>query len=117
MQKFKYRPRLNNGDLRHRITFYKPAGQIGEDGWSSTEPTKYETVWGKVQTQRGIRVFNSDATQWQDKTVVTIRYRDDIVEGMLLKINDKDKFYEMISPPINDDELNETLTLIVREKL
>ncbi|HLV41991.1 MAG TPA: phage head closure protein [Brumimicrobium sp.] len=116
MQKFKYRPRLNNGDLRHRITFYKPSGEIGEDGWPSTEPIEYDTVWGKVQTQRGTRIFNSDATQWQDKIVVTIRYRDDIVDGMLLSI-DGGKLHEMISPPINDDGLNETLTLIVREKL
>ncbi|BDH62311.1 hypothetical protein MTP04_24410 [Lysinibacillus sp. PLM2] len=114
MQPFKYKPKINSGDLRHRITFYKPAGEI-VDGWPSTEPSEYVTVWGKIQTQYGSRIFNSDSTHLQDKKVVTIRYRDDIVDGMLVSI--KGKMHEMASPPMNDNERNETITLIVKEVL
>lgn len=109
-----YQYNNNPAKLNKRITFYKPPGEI-VNGWPTTDWTEYVTVWAEVKTQKGYRVFNSDATQWQDKKVVGIRYRDDIQEGMRVKINGI--MHEMESPPINDDERNQWLTIIVKEVL
>ncbi|WP_428909472.1 phage head closure protein [Niallia sp. Krafla_26] len=100
--------------MNKRITFYKPPGEI-VNGWPLIEWTEHVTVWGEVKTQKGYRMFNSDATQWQGKKIVGIRYRNDIQAGMRLSINGV--MYEMDSPPINDDERNQWLTLIVMEVL
>lgn len=105
---------MNPANLRNRVTFYHPPGEV-VGGWPSQEWTEYVTVWGAIETQRGYRIFKADATQWQDKKVVTIRYRNDIHEGMRLKINGV--MHELESPPINEDERNRWLTLIVREVL
>lgn len=104
----------NPAKLNKRITFFIPPGEI-IDGWPSQEWIEHVTVWAEVKTQKGYRVFNSDATQWQDKKVVGIRYRSDIHAGMRVKINGK--MHDMESPPINDDERNQWLTLIVKEVL
>lgn len=109
-----YRHNNNPANLNKRVTFYNPPGTIGEDGWPSTDWTPYKTVWAEVKTQKGYRVFNSDATQWQDKKVIGIRYRADITREMRIKINDK--FHE-IESLTNDDERNQWLTIIVKEVL
>lgn len=109
-----FRHNNNPARMNHRVTFYNPPGQI-VDGWPTQEWTPYVTVWAEVKTQKGYRVFNSDATQWQDKKVIGIRYRKDIHAGMRVEINGK--MHEMESPPINEDERNQWLTLIVREVL
>lgn len=109
-----YQHNNNAARMNKRITFYNPPGQI-VGGWPSTDWTEHVTVWAEVKTQKGYRVFNSDATQWQEKKVIGIRYRDDIHAEMRVEINGV--MHEMDSPPINDDERNQWLTLIVKEVL
>jgi SPP1 family predicted phage head-tail adaptor len=110
-----YQYNNNPAKLDKRITFFSPPGTIGADGWPSKGWTKHATVWAGVKTQKGYRIFNSDATQYQDKKIIGMRYRGDIHSGMRVEINKK--MHEMESPPINDDEQNQWLTLIVKEVL
>lgn len=110
-----YQHNNNAARLNKRVTFLKPPGSIGEDGWASTDWTDYVTVWAEIKTNTGARLFNSDATQWQDKKVLGIRYRTDITAKMRVRINGK--IHEMDSPPVNDDERNQWLTIIVKEVL
>lgn len=107
-----YQHNNNAARLNKRVTFYSPPGGIGPDGWPLDEWTFYKTVWAEIKTQKGYKVFNSDATQWQGKRVVGIRYRNDIHEEMRIEI--ADKLYE-IESLVNDDERNQWLTIIVRE--
>lgn len=99
--------------MNKRVIFFNPPGEI-INGWPSTEWEKYETVWAEVKTQKGYRMFNSDATQWQGKMILGIRYRKDIREEMRIKV--ADKLYE-IESLTNDDERNQWLTIIVKEVL
>lgn len=110
-----YQHNNNAARMNKRVTFYNPPGAIGSDGWPSTDWAEHETVWAEVKTEKGYRLFNSDATQWQGKKVVGMRYRGDIHAGMRVKINGK--MHEMESPPINEDERNQWLTLVVKEVL
>ncbi|QOY37046.1 phage head closure protein [Anaerobacillus isosaccharinicus] len=109
-----YQHNNNPAKLNKRITFFSPPGTI-VNGWPSTDWTKVVTVWAEIKTQKGYRVFNSDATQFQDKKIIGMRYRNDIDSNMRVEISEK--MHEMDSPPINDDERNQWLTLIVKEVL
>lgn len=100
--------------MNKRVTFLNPPGVIGKDGWPSTDWTDFVTVWAEVKTNTGARLFNSDATQWQDKKVIGIRYRDDIKAEMRVKINGKTHEIDSLT---NDDERNQWLTIIVKEVL
>ncbi|MEG0450125.1 MAG: phage head closure protein [Lysinibacillus sp.] len=113
MQQIKYKQPINTGDLRNKVTFHKPPGEI-INGWPSTDWTKFTTVWAKIQTQYGARLFNVDATQWQDKKIITVRYREDLEPTMRVEI--KGTMHE-IESLTNDDERNQWLTVIVKEVL
>lgn len=107
-----YQHNNNAARLNKRVAFYNPPGMTGEDGWPSTEWAFYKKLWAEIKTQKGYKVFNSDATQWKGKRVVGIRYRNDIREEMRVEI--AGKLYE-IESLVNDDELNQWLTIIVTE--
>ncbi|MFD2446385.1 phage head closure protein [Bacillus sp. CGMCC 1.16607] len=108
-----YQHNNNPARLNKRVTFYIPPGTI-TNGWPVQDWTPCKKLWAEVKTQKGYRVFNSDATKWQGKRVVGIRYRNDIHEKMRLEI--AGKFYE-IESLTNDDERNQWLTIIVKEVL
>ncbi|MGE7020416.1 phage head closure protein [Solibacillus cecembensis] len=119
-----YQHNNNSGRMNKRVTFFNPPGEI-INGWPSKDWTPYKRVWAEVKTQKGYRVFNSDATQWHGKKILGIRYREDVHAGMRINIGGKmvegelvgGTMYEMDSPPINDDELNQWLTIILKEVL
>lgn len=108
-----YQHNNNAGRLNKRVTFYNPPGEI-VDGWPSLEWTKAITVWAEIKTNKGTRLFNSDATQWQDKKIVGIRFRKGINRQMRLEI--AGKMYE-IESLTNDDERDQWYTIIVKEVL
>ncbi len=108
-----YQYNNNAARLNKRVTFYNPPGQI-ENGWPSQDWTLYKKLWAEVKSQKGYKVFNSDATQWKGKRIVGIRYRNDIHEEMRVEI--AGKLYE-IESLVNDDERNQWLTIIVTEVL
>lgn len=107
-----YQHNNNPGRLNKRITFLTPPGT--ENGWPSQEWKPYETVWAEIKTQKGNRIFNSDATQWQGRKVLGIRYRSDIMPNMRILIGET--VYE-IESLTNDDERNQWLTIIAKEVL
>lgn len=108
-----YRYGNNPAELKHRITFLNPPGEI-VNGWPSQEWTEHGRAWAAVETQKGYRVFKSDATQWQDKKVIGMRYRSDIREEMRVVINGITHDIESL---VNDNERNQWLTIIVKEVL
>lgn len=108
-----YQYNNNAARLNKRVTFFNPPGQI-VNGWPSQDWTSYKKLWAEVKSQKGYKVFNSDATQWQGKRIVGIRYRNDIHEEMRVEI--AGKLYE-IESLVNDDERNQWLTIIVTEVL
>ncbi len=107
-----YRNNNNAGRMNKRATFLSPPGTI-TNGWPSEEWTKHVTVWAELKTAKGYRLFSSDATQWQGKCVIGIRYRKDITENMRVEV--AGKTYEMDSPPVNDNGDNQWLTIFLKE--
>jgi len=109
-----YRNNNNAGRMNKRVTFLNPPGTL-TNGWSSTDWTKYKTLWAELKTAKGYKLFSSDATQWQGKCVIGIRYRNDIHEKMRVRM--AGKTYEMDAPPVNDNGDNQWLTIFLREVL
>lgn len=109
-----YQHNNNPAKLNKRLQFQTPPGTIGKDGYPSTEWTDFKKVWGEVKTQRGYKVFSSDASQWQGKSIFGIRYREDLSEEMRIVL--KGKTYE-IESIVNDDERDQWLTIIAKEVL
>lgn len=119
-----FRYNNNPANLNKRVIFLKPPGEIGEDGWPSSEWTPYKQVWAEVQTQKGYRMFNSDATQWQSKVIIGIRYREDITEEMRVNIGGKIDNGEVIGGQTyeiesltNEDLHNQWLSIVAKEVL
>lgn len=107
-----YQYNNNPGRMNKRVTFLNPPGTTA-NGWPSKDWTKHVTVWAELKTAKGYKLFSSDATQWQGKCVIGIRYRNDIHEKMRVRI--ADKTYEMDSPPVNDNGNNQWLTIFLKE--
>ncbi|MFJ7951529.1 phage head closure protein [Lysinibacillus sp. NPDC096418] len=107
-----YQHNNNAARLNKRVAFYNPPGTTGEDGWPSTEWVPFKKLWAEIKTQKGYKSFNSDATQWQGKRIVGIRYRNDIHTAMRLEI--AGVMYE-IESLVNDDERNQWITIIAKE--
>ena len=108
-----YQHNNNPSRMNKRVTFFNPPVEI-VNGWPSAEWEEHAKVWAEVKTQKGFRMFNSDATQWQGKMILGIRYRNDIHEKMRIKVGNK--LYE-IESLTDDDERNQFYTIVANEVL
>lgn len=111
MQPFKYTPNINSGRLRHQITIQKPTiekdelGQEKETVWSD-----HIKVWSDIKTLQGREYIAAAAVKAERTTRFIVRYTPEIDETM--RIIYKGKVYTIVEPPINDNELEKTLTII-----
>lgn len=115
MQPFKYNPYYNSGSFRHRITFLKleslkdELGQeIGKD-W-----IEYKKAWAMIKTLKGSEYVNAGSERATITSRFVIHYTEGITAEMRIKYNNR--IFDIIEPPINDDEADKTLTILVKEK-
>jgi SPP1 family predicted phage head-tail adaptor len=113
MQPFKYNPNFNSGQFRHRITFQKYIETEDVLGQKEESWEDVTSVWSKIKTIKGKEYFQAGAAQTEIITRFIIRYREGISGSMRIKY--EDRLFDIVDPPINDDELNKTLTIIARE--
>lgn len=100
---------INPGQFRHRINIQKPV--ITKDSLGQEEITWQDAkmVWAIIKTVQGREYFAAASTQNEKTTRFIVRYTTGIDESM--RIVHKEKVYE-IESVINDDEMNQTLTII-----
>ena len=103
----------NPANLKHRITFLNPPGQI-IGGWPSKKWTEHVTVWAEIKTLKGNRLFDAATVQMQDTKMFGIRFRKDVND--MMRIRHKEKDYDIMSMT-NDDENNQWYTILVQEVL
>lgn len=113
MQPFKYNPNFNSGQFRHRIAIQhmtETENAMGDivSGW-----VDFKTVWSMVKTVRGNEFIQAQAVQGERTVRFIVRYTDGITNDMRILYDNR--IFEITAPPINDDELNRTLTIITRE--
>lgn len=116
MQPFKYRNRVNNGNLRNRITiqqFVSVEDELGQE--VDGEWHDYKKIWADVKTMQGREYLAAAANQAENTSRFIIRYTPGITNEMRLIYDGR--VYDIVEPPINDNELGETLTIIAKEKV
>ena len=115
MQPFKYKPNINSGQLRYQITIQRfdplkdELGQETEGEWKDLKK-----VWADIKTMQGREYFAAAAIQAENTYRFIIRYTDGITSDM--RIVYKGRIFDIVQPPINDDELRKTITIITKEK-
>jgi SPP1 family predicted phage head-tail adaptor len=113
MQPFKYNPNFNSGSFRHRITFQEFGETTDSDGFSIQDWKDVKTVWAMIKTIQGREFYQAAAVQAENTTRFVTRYTTGINNKMRIKYGER--IFDIVAPPINDDEKNITLTIITNE--
>ncbi|QWI44690.1 phage head closure protein [Bacillus mycoides] len=114
MRPFQYKKPLNTGDFRNRINFEQPVvikdelNQVIETSWQ-----ELKKAWSMIKTVKGSEYIEASASQATRVYRFVIPYTSGITEEM--RINMKGRIFDIIEPPMNDDEIYQTLTIIAKE--
>lgn len=116
MQKLKYKQWLNNGDLRHRITFQKYSdiqddyGEIVKKDWIDVI-----TVRASINPITAKEFFAAEKTNSEVSHKINMRYirSHKITPDMRIKFGER--FFQLIGPPINFQERNVEVQLLCKE--
>ncbi|MFF2242193.1 phage head closure protein [Bacillus thuringiensis] len=114
MRPFQYKKPLNTGDFRNRIRIEQPVvikdelNQVIETSW-----LEFKKAWAMIKTVKGSEYIEASASQATRVYRFVIPYTSGITEEM--RINMKGRIFDIIEPPMNDDEMNQTLTIIAKE--
>ncbi|PQZ54502.1 head-tail adaptor protein [Bacillus sp. MYb209] len=114
MRPFQYKKPLNTGDFRNRINIEQPVvikdelNQVIETSWQELKKT-----WSMIKTVKGSEYIEASASQATRVYRFVIPYTSGITEEM--RINMKGRIFDIIEPPMNDDEMYQTLTIIAKE--
>lgn len=113
MQPFKYTPRIGSGEFRNRITFQEFVSGTDDSGFPVESWQDIKSAWAMIKTLQGREYFSAAAVQAENTTRFVIRYTQGIDNKMRIKYGDR--LFEIVAPPINDDEKYNTLTIIAKE--
>lgn len=115
MQPFKYKPKVNSGDLRNRVDIYGNVKFENELGETSYKFEKIKSVWASVVPQTGsLQKQQADTILTNVTHKVIVRYIDgkDITKDM--QIYFRDHRFE-IRYILNPYFRNETLEIFCQE--
>ncbi|MED3271477.1 phage head closure protein [Bacillus thuringiensis] len=114
MRPFQYKKPLNTGDFRNRISIEQPVvmkdelNQVIETSWQ-----ELKKAWSMIKTMKGSEYIEASASQATRVYRFVIPYTTGVTELMRIKM--KDRIFDIIEPPMNDDEMYQTLTIIAKE--
>jgi len=115
MQPFKYNPNYNTGQFRHRITFLEDVTVTDEIGQEITEWVGFKKAWAMIKTVKGSEYVAAGSERATIIYRFIIRYTKGITSDM--RISYQGRTFDIIEPPINDDEMNKTLTILAKERV
>jgi SPP1 family predicted phage head-tail adaptor len=104
---------MNPRQFNRRITFQVFAETENNIGDAVKVWTEVKTVWAMIKTTQGREVVQAAGVQGEVITRFVIRYTTGITNDM--RILYQGRIFTIIVPPINDDELNKTLTIVGKE--
>jgi SPP1 family predicted phage head-tail adaptor len=115
MQPFKYNPNFNSGSFRHKIIFLAPQSVEDELGQSEINWVKYKSVWAMIRTVKGSEYIGASTEQGELIYRFVTHFTPGITRDMRIDFNGR--IFDIIEPPINDDEMNKTLTILAKERV
>lgn len=117
MQPFKYKPKINSGDLRNRIEIWGNVEFTNELGETSYRFKKIKSIWASIVPQTG-KLQNQQAetilTNVTHKIIIRYSAGKDITKDM--QIHFKERQFE-INYNLNPYERNETIEIFCQELL
>lgn len=112
---FQYKKPLNTGDCRNRIIIEQPE-VIKDELNQEVETGNWQEVkkaWAMIKTVKGSEYIEASASQSTRIYRFVIPYTTGITELMRIKM--RSRIFDIIEPPMNDDEMYQTLTIIAKE--
>ncbi|MFJ8354097.1 phage head closure protein [Bacillus paramycoides] len=119
MRPFQYKKPLNTGDFRNRIIIEQPE-VIKDELNQEVETGNWQEVkkaWAMIKTVKGSEYIEASTSQATRIYRFVIPYTTGITELMRIILKDKARLrtFDIIEPPMNDDEMYQTLTIIAKE--
>lgn len=116
MQPYKYKPKLNAGDLRQTLYFQYEEDGEDDDGFPSTVIVDYISSRAKLRTLKGRTFFEAAQHNMENSREFTIRYRKELDEdsrphNLFVVWNHKKHTIVSIE---NDDGLDATMTIYLK---
>ena len=108
------RYRINPGELRHRITIQKLNNSQNEYGELAELWEDILNVRAGIYPISGKDFFAAETTNNEITHKINIRYVPGITSAMRIKFGER--YFEIISPPINFQERNILLQIICKER-
>ena len=115
MQPFKYKPKVNTGDLRHRIEVYGNVQYENELGETTVKFDKLKTIWASIVPQTGSlqkQAVDTVLTNVTHKIIVRYEAGHDITKDMEIRFRGKEFEIKYI---LNPYFRNETLEIFCQE--
>lgn len=108
------RYRINPGELRHRITIQKLNNSQNEYGEISEFWEDILNIRAGIYPISGKDFFAAETTNNEITHKINIRYVPGITSAMRIKFGER--YFEIISPPINFQEKNILLQIMCKER-
>lgn len=104
---------MRAGTLRRRVTFQNQTKAGDAAGQRVETWANFATVWGSVQDVSGRELVRGGVAAGQATTVVRIRHRAGITNGMRAIVGPRT--FEIIAPPIDRGGRHQDLEVLCRE--
>jgi SPP1 family predicted phage head-tail adaptor len=104
---------MTKGLFKHRILFQEAVESDNEIGDVVKTWQDVKSAWAMIKTVQGREFIQAASVQGERTVRFVIRYTKGITNDM--RIIHNGRVFEITAPPINDDELNKTLTIIGKE--
>ena len=101
------------GKLRHRLTIKEPVSVRDSTGGDVPTWSTVATVWARISPLMGKEILGSGSKFGEITHKVVMRHRQGIVAKM--RLQEKDRVFEIVSPPINIEELDKEIQIMVKE--
>jgi len=120
MKPFKYNSNNHSGKFNKRITFQSLTDVKDVDGFPIKDWQNVKSAWAMIKTIKGSEFHSAASTQNETISRFVIHYCEGLHPDMRILYKKKDTSQERtfsIESIINDDEADETLTIIVKESI
>ena len=116
MRPYKYNPNNHSGLFRNRISILQMVSGEDELGnQTGLEERLFTQAWAMIKTVKGSEYLSAAAVRGERIYRFIIHYAPGITNDMTIAYEGRK--FDIIEPPINDDEMDSTLTIIARERI
>lgn len=115
MKPYKYNPNKHSGMFRNRIDIIHTVITEDEIGNQIESEETLKSAWAMIKTLKGAEYYKAAAVQAERVYRFIIHYTPGITNDM--KVQFDGRIFDIIEPPINDDEMSRTLTILTKERI